>query len=297
MVEPEFARKNRRPTLRATVASPKWLLRKLGKYSLLYSLLSALALFTLFPFLWTLATSLSASGNVFRFPPQFWPQEAVLTHYRAIFNQLPMMRYIWNSLWLCFWGISGTLLVSSLAAYPLACMHFPGRKFIFYSIVATLILPNEAGLIVNFITISRLGLANSYAGVILPSLASVIGIFLMRQAYLGVPRELLDAAKVDGASELRIYWQIMLPLCAPALAALGIFTFVGYWNSFIWPLIVLRDPDLYPLSVGLLYLRGIFAGNTRMVAAGTVLSMVPVIVVFVFAQRYFMRGLEGALKQ
>lgn len=261
-----------------------------------YLLLGAIALFTLFPFLWTLATSLSTAGSVFTFPPRLWPESPGLANFAGVLGTLPVGRYFLNSVVLTLYGVGGTLLVCSLAAYPLARLRFPGRDLVFYAIVATLLLPNEAGLIVNFLTLSRLGLVNTYTGVVLPSLASTVGIFLMRQAYLAVPEELSDAARIDGASELVVWARIVVPLTAPSLAALAIFTFVGYWNSFIWPLIVLKDPDRYPLAVGLLYLQGLFAHNTRYIAAGTVIAMLPVLAVFCLAQRYFMRGLEGAIR-
>lgn len=261
-----------------------------------YLLLSAIALPTLFPFLWTLATALGTAGSVFTFPPRVWPESPGLGNFVGVVRTLPVGRYFLNSVELAFYGVVGTLLVCSLAAYPLARLRFVGRDLIFYAIVATLLLPNEAGLIVNFITLSKLGLVNTYAGVVLPSLASTVGIFLLRQAYLAVPEELLDAARMDGASELVVWARIMVPLSAPAMATLGIFTFVAYWNSFIWPLVVLKDPDRYPLAVGLLYLQGLFAHNTRYIAAGTVIAMLPILVVFCVAQRYFMRGLEGAVR-
>jgi putative chitobiose transport system permease protein len=150
---------------------------------------------------------------------------------------------------------------------------------------------------VNFITMTRLRLVDTYASVYLPSLASVFGIFLLRQAYLSIPQELEDAARIDGAGEVTIWWRIMLPLTTPALATLGIFQFVAFWNSFLWPIIVLKTPDKYPLAAGLLYLRGLFAYNTRYIAAGTVIATLPIIVAFLFTQRYFMRGIAaGALK-
>ncbi|MDR7416361.1 MAG: carbohydrate ABC transporter permease [Armatimonadota bacterium] len=265
-------------------------------HALLYGLLCGIALLTLFPFLWTLSTALSTAGGVFTFPPRLIPERPGLANFVEVVQALPVGRYFLNSVLLTVYGVLGTLLVCSLAAYPLARMDFPGRDAILAALLGTLLLPNEAGFVVNFLTLGRLGLVNTYTGVVLPSLASVVGIFLLRQAYLAIPQELLDAARVDGASELRIWARVVLPLSRPALAALGILSSVAYWNAFIWPLVVLRDPDRYPLAVGLLYLQGLFAHNTRLIAAGTVLAMLPILAMFVFAQRSFMRGLEGAVR-
>jgi len=153
------------------------------------------------------------------------------------------------------------------------------------------------GLILNFVTLMRLHMVDTYAAVYLPSAASVFGIFLLRQAYLTIPAEIEDAARIDGAGEFRLWGQIMLPLVAPALATLAIIEFSGYWNSFLWPLIVLKSPEKFPLAVGLLYLSGLFAYNTRYIAAGAVLMTLPTIAVFLALQRYFLRGITiGAVK-
>jgi len=168
---------------------------------------------------------------------------------------------------------------------------------VFYAILATLMLPEHIGLIVNFVTMTRLRLVDTYASVYLPSIASIFGIFLLRQAYLSIPQELEDAARMDGAGDLLIWWRVMLPLIAPALATLAIFQFVAFWNSFLWPIIILKTPDKYPLAAGLLYLRGLFAHNTRFIAAGTIIATLPIVVVFLFTQRYFMRGITaGAIR-
>lgn len=268
---------------------------------LIYALLIAIAVTTVYPFIWTIVTSFESVGAVFQFPPPLFPKEPTLRNYRTVMETVPLARYILNSVIITAFGVLGSVVVATLAGYPLAKLHFPGRNLIFGAIVATLILPNEAGLIVNYITTIKLGLLRSgvgqYAAVILPSLASTVGIFLMRQAYLSIPDELLEAARVDGASELRIWWKIMVPLTAPSVAAFAILQFVAFWNSFLWPIIVLTDKSYYPLASGLLDLQGQFATNTRAIASGTVIAMVPILVVFLLGQRYFMRGLEGAVKQ
>lgn len=210
---------------------------------------------------------------------------------------MPIPRFMANTLLITGAGVGLNLLLCSLAAYPLARMRFPGRNLIFFVLLSTLMLPSHVGLIVNFVTMTRLRLIDTYAAVVLPSAVSVFGIFLLRQQYLSIPQELEDAARIDGASELGIWWRVMLPLIAPGLATLAIFEFVAFWNSFLWPLIVLKSPEKYPLAVGLLYLSGLFAHNTRLIAAGAVMMTVPIIVVFLFTQRYFMRGITlGAIR-
>lgn len=208
-----------------------------------------------------------------------------------------MGSFMLNTLKICFMGVFLTLLVSSLAAYPLARYSFPGRDLLFFCILSTLLLPEEAGLIVNFMTVSRLGLGDTLMGVYLPSVATAFGIFLMRQAFLTIPGELEDAARLDGAGELGIWRYVMLPLARPALATLAIFSFVAYWNSFLWPLIILKDPGKFPVAVGLSWLAGTFSTNFRFVAAGSVLTMIPILLLFLFLQKQFLKGMtQGAIK-
>ncbi len=210
---------------------------------------------------------------------------------------MPIPRFLVNTLVITGAGVGLNLLLCSLAAYPLARLRFPGRNLLFFLLLSTLMLPAHVGLIVNFVTMRRLGLIDTYVAVVLPSAVSVFGIFLLRAQYLSIPQELEDAARIDGASEIGIWRRIMLPLIAPGLATLAIFEFVAFWNSFLWPLIVLKSPEKYPLAVGLLYLSGLFAHNTRLIAAGAVMMTVPILIVFLFTQRYFIRGITlGALR-
>jgi putative chitobiose transport system permease protein len=259
--------------------------------------LLALAAFTTFPLLWLLSTALRTTGPVFGFPPNVLPWPASLANFATVWQTMPLPRFFLNTVILCAAAVVLNLLLCSMAAYPLARMEFPGRRVVFALLLSTLMLPGHVGLIVNFVTLLRLRLVDTYAGVLLPGAVSVFGIFLLRQAFLTVPQEMEDAARIDGASEWTIWWRVMLPAIAPALATLALFEFVAVWNSFLWPLIVLKSPDKYPLAVGLLYLSGLFAHNTRAVAAGAVMMTVPIIAVFLFTQRYFMRGLTvGAIR-
>ncbi len=262
-----------------------------------YAGLGALALATTFPLLWLISIALRTTGSVFGYPPQLLPYPASLDNFVSVWQTMPLPRFFLNTIVLAGAAVALNLVLCSMAAYPLARMEFPGRRVVLALLLSTLMLPGHVGLIVNFVTLLRLRLIDTYPGVLLPGAVSVFGILLLRQAFLTVPREMEDAARMDGASEWTIWWRVMLPVISPALGVLALFEFVAVWNSFLWPLIVLKTPDKYPLAVGLLYLSGLFAHNTRAVAAGAVMMTAPIIAVFLFTQRYFMRGLTmGAIR-
>jgi putative chitobiose transport system permease protein len=273
-----------------------WLSARLGRTAVHYALLIAIGLLCVYPFWWTLILSLSTKGNVFQFPPPLLPNGFSFQNYFEVFRVIDIPSFYKNSMIITAFTIVGTLVVSSMAAYPLARLRFPGRTFVFYAIIATMILPSDVNFLVNFLTVVDLGLSNTYAGVVLPNLAGALGIFLMKQAFEEVPGEIIEAAKMDGANEWQIFWRIMLPLALPTLGALAILTMVTAWNQYIWPAIVMRDPSNFPLSVGVLYLSGTFMSNYRIVAAGAILTIVPTLLVFLFTQRYFLRGFEGGVK-
>jgi putative chitobiose transport system permease protein len=261
-----------------------------------YALLIAIALICAFPFLWTLSIAVGTEGNVFAFPASFVPHRPGLDNFIEVFRVIDLGRYYWNSIWITFWTVAWTVLVCSLAAYPLARYKFRGRALAFAVILATLMLPTEVNFLVNFITSARIGIVNTHLAVILPTIAGAIGIFMMKNAFEEVPQDLIDAARVDGASELYIFFRIMLPLALPQIGALVILTTVTTWNNFLWPSVVLTKSELLPLAVGILELSGTFGSSTRIIAAGAVLTIAPALVVFYFTQRFFMRGIEGAIK-
>jgi putative chitobiose transport system permease protein len=261
-----------------------------------YAMLLAIAIFCAFPLLWTLSAAIGSKGNVFAFPAALVPHAPTLENFREVFRVVDLASYYGNSIWITFWTVVWTVLVCSAAAYPLACLHFRGRKLVFGAILATLMLPTEVNFLVNFITVTQLHVVNTHLGVILPTIAGAVGIFLMKNAFEEIPQELVDAARVEGASELRIFAQIMLPMARPQIAALAILTTVTSWNNFLWPGVVLTKSRLMPLAVGILELSGTFGSSTRVIAAGAILTVLPVLVVFFFAQRFFMRGMEGAIK-
>ncbi|WGG49283.1 carbohydrate ABC transporter permease [Rugamonas sp. DEMB1] len=261
-----------------------------------YLVLGALAVVCVFPFWWTLVTALSTEGNIFAFPPTFWPRAPSLENFAEVLRAIPLWSFLRNSVFIAACTVFWKLTLCSMAAYPLARLRFRGRRLVFGLILATLVLPSEVNFLVNFITVTKLSLVDTYTGVILPNVVTAVAILLLKQAFEEVPQDLIDAARVDGASEWTIFSKIVLPLVAPWLATVGILTAVEAWNEYIWPSIVMSKPDEFPLSVGVLYLRGTFGSSTRVIAAGTVLTVLPTLAAFLFTQRFFMRGMDGAVK-
>ena len=261
-----------------------------------YTALCLLALLCVFPFWWTLVTALSSSGEIFSYPPAIWPEQASLANFKEVFAVIPMWQFLQNSVLITFSCVASKLLFCSLAAYPLSRLRFSGRKLVLGIILATMILPSEINFLVNFITINRLHLDDSVLGVIAPNIVSAVSIFMLKQAFDEIPADLIAAARLDGASDWRIFWHISLPLAAPWLATVAILGAVEAWNDYLWPSIVLSKPESLPLAAGILYLRGTFGSNTRVIAAGTVLTVLPVLLAFIASQRFFMRGMDGAVK-
>lgn len=281
----------------------RMLMRSVLQYTWTYLGLFLILIFAVFPFLWTLAISLTdknATGGVsiFDFPASLFPRQITFSNYTEVFKTFSLGKYIVNSLIITGLTVVGTLLISALAAYPLARIEFPFKAIIFGAIIGTMVLPTETNFIVNVITLQEMHLLGTHWGVVIPTIAGAFGIFLMRQAFLSIPQALIESARIDGASEMQILWKIMLPLTAPSMAALAIFTLVNTWNAYFWPSIVLSGMDnLLPLSVGVLKLKGSFNFDPFAIAAGSMIMMLPVLIIFVAAQRYFMAGnLDGAVK-
>jgi putative chitobiose transport system permease protein len=263
-----------------------------------YAILVLIAIITILPFLWILLTSFKGPTDaIVSIPLQFIPQDPTLANYLRVWNQLPIGRYFLNSV---FVGAATTVLnvlITSLAAYPLAKMRFRGRNAIFYLLLATFIIPAQLTYIPSFVlAVNVFKYYDTLFALIFPSLATVFNIFLLRQAFLTVPNDLIDAARMDGASELRIWWQILLPIIRPTLATVAIFTFVNSWNDFLWPSLMLHSRDAMTMPVGLVALQGMFASDFRGVAAGVVMTVIPILIFFVALQRQFVRGLSGAVK-
>jgi putative chitobiose transport system permease protein len=254
---------------------------------IIYSILAIIAIITLFPLLWLISTSLkSPTENILQSPPQLLPTQPTLENFATVWQSLPFGQYLYNSILVALLTVGLNLLFSALAAYPLARLSFPGRDGIFLAIVSTIMIPFQIVMIPLYILTVELGLRNTYLGMIFPSLASAFGIFLLRQAFMSVPKEIEEAARMDGSSELGLWWYVMLPAIRPALVTLAIFVFIGAWSDFLWPLIVIQDESLYTLPLGVAKLAGTFSLDWRLVAAGSIISIAPVLILFLFLQRY-----------
>ncbi|HEY9612896.1 carbohydrate ABC transporter permease [Allocoleopsis sp.] len=253
----------------------------------MYAVLGAIAFVMLFPLLWLVSTSFkSPTEDIFQFPPQLLPSQPTFQNFVTVWQSNPFGQYLWNSTIVAVLTVSLNLIFCSLAAYPLARLDFRGRDLIFSGIISTIMIPFQIVMIPLYILTVQLGLRNTYLGVIFPSLASAFGIFLLRQAFQGVPKEIEEAARMDGCSELGLWWNVMLPAVRPALVTLAIFVFIGSWSDFLWPLIVLDRPEYYTLPLGVATLAGTFSLDWRLIAAGSIISIAPVIVFFLFMQRY-----------
>lgn len=241
----------------------------------------------LLPLLWLVSTAFkSSTEDIFQFPPQLLPRQPTLQNFVKVWQTNPFGRYLFNSSLVAVLTVLLNLLVCSLAAYPLARLDFRGRDLIFALVVATILIPFQIVMIPLYILAVQLGLRNSYLGLIFPAIASAFGIFLLRQAFQGVPKELEEAARMDGCSEWGIWWFVMLPAIRPALLTLAIFVFIGSWSDFLWPLIILDRPEYYTLPLGVAKLAGAFSLDWRLIAAGSVISIAPILMLFLFLQRY-----------
>ncbi|MCM2999893.1 carbohydrate ABC transporter permease [Paenibacillus cellulositrophicus] len=266
------------------------------RLTIVYILLVALALFMMGPFLWLLSVSLMPGKNVFANPPAILPTFIDFDNYVKVWQFMNFPKYIYNTVVITVLGVVTNVVLSSLTAYPLATFRFKGRDLVFTLLVATMIIPSSTAMIVHYLTIQSLHLTGSFLGVVLPSAVSVFNIFLMRQTFLGIPSDVRDSGKMDGASEFRIWLQLILPLVKPAIAVISLLEMMAFWNNFLWPIVVLDDPQKYPLAAALTYLNGQFSYNFGWIAAGTMISVLPIIIVFLFTQRYYMEGMAGAIK-
>ncbi|MBO1004666.1 carbohydrate ABC transporter permease [Pseudogracilibacillus auburnensis] len=266
--------------------------------AVLYIILTAIALLTVIPFIWTLSTALKGPNEaVFSMPPNFIPKDFTLDNFIEVWQTLPIPLYFWNSLIITFWGMILPILLATLAGFPLARMNFKGKNIIFIIIIATMMVPAEATMIPIYLILNKIGLLGTFTGVVLPIAVNAFGIFLMRQAFLNIPREIEESAIIDGANVFQIWWKILLPMVKPMIATLGILSFIGAWNSFLWPLIVLRDESMHPLTLGLYKLDGAFEASTRAVATGSIIALVPVIIIFLLLQRHFINSAtSGSIK-
>jgi multiple sugar transport system permease protein len=258
-----------------------------------YLLLTVGAVVMLLPFVWMILSSFMTSEEIIARPLTWFPSALRLDAYRGLRDAIPLGRMYLNSVVVTVLTTLGILLTSSLAGYGFAKFHFPGRDVLFLIVLATMMIPFFVVMIPIFYMISKLGWIDSYPGLIVPNIVTAFGIFLMRQYMLSLPDEVLDAARVDGASEFEIYWRIALPLSTPVIGALTILAFVYQWNNFLWPLLVARSDRMWTVPVGLNSLR-VYASSAEVInmqMAGATLGVVPAIAVFLVLQRYFVRGI------
>jgi multiple sugar transport system permease protein len=254
-------------------------------------------LVTLTPLAWMISASLMPPGEANSFPPRFLPSTATLQHYVQLFTRLDLARNFLNSSIITLLATVLSVLINGMAGYAFAKLRFRGRDRIFSTLLIALVVPAQVGMLPLFLLLREMGFVNTYVGAVIPYLASVLGIFLIRQYTLSVPDELLQAARVDGAGEFRLFWSIIIPVIRPILVTLATFVFLNSWNDFMWPLIVLSDSAKYTLPVALANLAGEHVQDTELMMAGSVLTIIPVMAVFLVFQRAYIRGImAGSLK-
>ena len=263
----------------------------------LHILLALGVLITLAPLLWMLSASFMHAGEANIFPPRLVPQHPSFENYLALFTRLDLARHLMNSMIVAVGATLVSVLVNGMAGYAFAKLRFGARERLFQVLIAALVIPGQVGMLPLFLMLQKMHIVNTLFGVMLPGFANVFGIFMVRQYALSIPDALLDAARIDGASEGRIFWTIVMPLLRPILATLATFTFLSMWNDFMWPLIVLTDDAKYTLPVALANLVGEHVQDTELMMAGAVLTLLPVVVVFLVLQRAYIRGVMlGSVK-
>ena len=262
-----------------------------GRWTL-YAVLTLLLIVVIAPFVWMILGSFKSQGELLQSPPTWWPETATLDNYTQLFSRLNFKQYFFNSTVVAVAVTAGNLIFCSMLGYALAMLDFKGKRILFVVVMGTLMIPGVVTFVPLFVLVANIGLIDTLPGLILPFLAAPFGVFLMRQFFLGLPRDLLDAGRVDGAGELRIFRKIFLPLAGPALATLGILTFLGSWNNFLWPLVVAQQEKTYTLPVALaLYSTGQNSTQYGLLLAGATVVVVPVLAIFLVFQRRVIEGI------
>lgn len=278
----------------------KKIIEKIG----IHAILIFVSLLSIFPFIWLISTSLKGQAeNIFAYPPSIIPQDFTFENYIGVWKRVNFIAYFLNSMIVAGATVGLNLILSALAGYPLARMQFGGKKFVFFAVLATIMVPFQAIMLPVYLITLKLNMVDSvnnfmgYLGLVMPFAVSAFGIFLMRQAFLTIPKEMEEAAIVDGCSVFQVFFKVLLPMVKPTLAVLAIFTFIGSWGEFLWPSIVLTKESMYTLPVGVNNLQGMFSSNWRFIAAGSILATIPIVIFFLAMQRYFISGeTEGAIK-
>ncbi len=272
--------------------------KKLISKILLYILLIFIAIITVGPFLWLLGTSLkSASESVYGYPPKLIPEKITFSNYTKAMEGFPFFKYLLNSIFVSLITVISNVIISSLAGFALARIDFKGKNIIFILILSTMIVPFQMLMIPLYELCILLGIENSYIGLAVPHLVTAFGIFIMRQGFLKIPKELDESAFIDGASAFTVWRKILLPVVKPSIVTLAIFSFVSSWGDFLWPLIIVNNEKYFTLPLGVNKLNGIFVADMKIISSGAILSVIPMLIVFLSLQKYFISGAtEGSLK-
>ncbi|MBU9713881.1 carbohydrate ABC transporter permease [Evansella tamaricis] len=256
-----------------------------------YVILILGAVIMIVPFLWMISTSLKTRGATMVMPPQLIPDNITFENYVQITEAFPVLQFLGNSIIVAVFTTIGQVVLCSMAAYAFARLEFRGRDMLFLLYLGTMMVPMQVTMTPQFILMSYFGWLDTYQGLIMPGVFSAFGTFLLRQFLLTIPKSLEEAAFIDGASHWRIYWQIMLPMAKPALATLTVFAFMQSWNNYLWPLIMVSQEKMMTLPLGLATLQGRWETNWNLMMAGVVISVIPVLAVYLFAQKYFIKGM------
>lgn len=258
---------------------------------LLYIVLILIAVIMVVPFLWMLSTSLKTQYDAVKIPPVWIPDPPRWENYVKLFTEQPMFQFMLNTIKIVFFVVLGQLFFSSLAAYSFARISFKGRNVVFFFYIATLMVPGQVTMIPTYLMFAKAGLTDNHLALILPAFFSAFGVFLLRQFFMSLPRELEEAAEIDGCNPFMTYWRIMLPLVVPAMLTLGVFTLMNTWNDYMGPLIYLSSPEKYTMTLGIAYFKGVYTTQWNLVMAGSIVSVVPILISYLCAQKYFIEGI------
>lgn len=258
---------------------------------LLYIVLILIAVIMVVPFLWMLTTSLKTQYDAVKIPPVWIPDPPQWENYVKLFTEQPMFQFMLNTIKIVFFVVLGQLFFSSLAAYSFARISFKGRNVVFFFYIATLMVPGQVTMIPTYLMFAKAGLTDNHLALILPAFFSAFGVFLLRQFFMSLPRELEEAAEIDGCNPFMTYWRIMLPLVVPAMLTLGVFTLMNTWNDYMGPLIYLSSPEKYTMTLGIAYFKGVYTTQWNLVMAGSIVSVVPILIAYLCAQKYFIEGI------
>lgn len=258
---------------------------------LLYIVLILIAVIMVVPFLWMLSTSLKTQYDAVKIPPVWIPDPPQWENYVKLFTEQPMFQFMLNTIKIVFFVVLGQLFFSSLAAYSFARISFKGRNVVFFFYIATLMVPGQVTMIPTYLMFAKAGLTDNHLALILPAFFSAFGVFLLRQFFMSLPRELEEAAEIDGCNPFMTYWRIMLPLVVPAMLTLGVFTLMNTWNDYMGPLIYLSSPEKYTMTLGIAYFKGVYTTQWNLVMAGSIVSVAPILIAYLCAQKYFIEGI------